>query len=76
MQSSSVSYGRVTFWLNGTQIFDQTNVKTGYADCTYNSWCVDQQWSVNNYGNNIVPSPYVMYIDDAVISTTRVGTGP
>jgi hypothetical protein len=66
IRQSNAFDGRVTFWLNGTQIFDQTNVKTGYADCTYNSWCVHQQWSVNNYGNNIVPSPYVMYIDDAV----------
>jgi hypothetical protein len=68
--------GRVTFWLNGQQIFDQVNVKTGHRSCTYNSWCVTNEWSLNNYGRDISPSPYAIYIDDAVINTARVGSTP
>lgn len=61
--------GAVQFWQDGTEIFSLDGVKTRYAsgDC---------QWSLNNYGARISPSPVVIYIDDAVISTSRVGAGP
>jgi hypothetical protein len=62
--------GRLTMWLNGTQIFDQTNVRTSYNNCNYNTWCTSNEWSVKNYGNFLSPSPTTLYIDDAVISTT------
>ncbi len=58
--------GHVTFWQDGKQIFDVSNVQTRYSDG-------DCQWSVNNYSNLLSPSPATIYIDDAVISTSRIG---
>lgn len=58
--------GQVTFWQNGTLLFDVRNVKTRYANG-------DCQWSVNNYSDDLRPIPATIYIDDAVISTSRVG---
>jgi hypothetical protein len=56
--------GRVTFWQDGTQLFDVNNVQTRYSDG-------DCQWSVDNYSDGVRPSPAAIYIDDAAISTTR-----
>lgn len=63
--------GLVQFWLDGRQIFDLTDVRTGHVSCTYNAWCVDQAWSVNLYSDGLSPSPTVMYVDAARIK--RVG---
>ena len=60
------SSGQFTVWQDGNKIYDFPNVPTRYADG-------DCQWSVNNYSDGISPSPAVTYIDDAAISTTRVG---
>ena len=54
---------------DGTLIFDLTNIRTGYPNCSYNAWCVDQHWAVNNYTDGETPSPAVIYIDDPAIST-------
>ncbi len=61
--------GHMTFWQDGVQIFDVANVQTRYADG-------DCQWSVNNYSSGLTPRTATIYIDDAVISTGRLGTGP
>jgi hypothetical protein len=61
--------GRVTVWQDGAQLYDVGNVNTRYADG-------DCQWSVNNYSDRVTPSPTTIYIDDAAISTTRIGTNP
>jgi hypothetical protein len=53
-------------WQDGTEIFKLEGVKTRYSNG-------DCQWSVNNYGTGISPSPVVIYADDAIISKTRVG---
>lgn len=59
--------GFVQFWVDGQKVFDMRNVRTGYPNCTYNEWCVEQHWSVNLYSDGLSPSPAVMYVDDARI---------
>ncbi len=56
--------GHVTFWQDGTEIFDVSSVATRYADG-------DCQWSVNNYSNSLTPSPASIYVDDAAICSTQ-----
>jgi hypothetical protein len=58
--------GAIQVWQDGTEIFKLDGVKTRYSNG-------DCQWSVNNYGTGISPSPVVIYVDDAIISKTRVG---
>jgi hypothetical protein len=61
------STGRVTFWQDGTLLFDVPNVQTRYEDG-------DCQWSVNSYSDSLQPGPRsTIYVDDASISTTRIG---
>lgn len=67
--------GHLTFWQDGVQILDLPNVRTSYANCNYNSWCASNEWSLNNYSDGLSPNPATIYIDDAVISLTRV-SGP
>jgi hypothetical protein len=62
--------GAVTLWQDGVELFDFQNVRTGYENCSYSSWCVEQYWSVNNYSDGLSPSPSVLYIDDAAIATS------
>lgn len=57
--------GAIQVWQDGVEIFNLNGIKTRYSDGT-------TQWSVNNYGYNLSPSPVVIYMDDAAISTTRV----
>ena len=52
--------GHVTFWQDGTQIFDVPNVQTRYADGNCS-------WSVNNYSAGLSPPTATIYIDDAAI---------
>lgn len=52
--------GRVTFWQDGTQILDVSNVQTRYPDG-------DCAWSVNNYSTSLNPSTATIYVDDAAI---------
>jgi hypothetical protein len=59
--------GRVTFWQDGLVLFDVNNVRTRYANG-------DCQWSVDNYSSSLNPSPATIYIDDAVISLTKIGS--
>ena len=51
---------------DGTEIFNLSNVQTTESDNTV-------YWSVNHYTDNIVPSLSSIYIDDAAISTKRLG---
>jgi hypothetical protein len=59
-QCAGDSTGRVTFWQDGTQLFDLQNVRTRYSDG-------DCQWSIDNYSSGLSPSPAVIYADDAQI---------
>ena len=56
--------GRITIWQDGVQLWDVTNVQTAFANNVY--------WSIANYTDDIQPSTASIYIDDAVISSTRV----
>lgn len=64
-QASDFS-GRLTVWQDGVQLWDMANVKTKYPGG-------DNRWSVNNYSDGVNPNPTSVYVDDAVISTARVG---
>ncbi len=60
------SSGQVTFWQDGTKIVEVAGVATRRPG--------DQvHWSVNNYTDNLDPSSATIYVDDAMISTVRVG---
>ncbi len=61
--------GRLTFWQDGVQLLDLTGVRTSYVNCNYNSWCADNEWSVNHYSDGLSPNPATIYIDDASIAT-------
>ena len=58
--------GGIQVWQDGALVFDLDGVRTTYAG----SPC---QWSVDNYGSRISPSPVTVYFDDAVISRARIG---
>jgi hypothetical protein len=67
-RSSGDQTGQIIMWQDGVEVFNVNNVQTRYPDG-------DTQWSVNNYTSAISPDPATIYVDDAVISTTRIGTG-
>jgi hypothetical protein len=69
LRQSSVYAGRLTVWQDGMQIYDLDQVKTKYPDG-------DNRWSINAYAADVQPMPFTVYVDDAVISTSRVGPGP
>jgi hypothetical protein len=52
--------GRVTFWQDGTKLFDLPSVQTRYSNG-------DCQWSIDNYSDGLTPSPATIYMDDAQI---------
>lgn len=60
--------GQLTVWQDGVKIIDVQHIRTiiGEDDRL--------RWSVNNYTDDIAPSDPVIYVDDAVISTERMGT--
>lgn len=58
--------GAIQIWQDGKQIFHLDRVRTRHGDG-------DCQWGVNNYGTGVSPSPVTIFIDDAAISTTRLG---
>jgi hypothetical protein len=59
--------GRITVWQDGIMLFDFNNVQTAIAD--------NVQWSVSNYTDSISPNDVTIYVDDAAISTARLGLG-
>jgi hypothetical protein len=61
--------GRVTCWQNGRRIMDAYNVITEYD---YDDIEFPRQWTVNNYSSHTDPPTHTIYIDDAIISTTRI----
>jgi uncharacterized protein (TIGR03437 family) len=63
--------GHVTFWQDGRQIIDVANVQTQWPSTDEDA----RQWSIDSYTNGLTPSAATIYVDDAVISTTRVGSG-
>jgi len=57
--------GRLIVWQDGARIYDLVNVRTHLPNG-------DQRISVNNYSNGLDPPESTLFIDDVVISTTRV----
>jgi hypothetical protein len=60
--------GVFQFWQDDTLLFDFQNVRTSYKNCNFNSWCADNEWSVNVYADALSPNPTTTYFDDASIS--------
>jgi hypothetical protein len=59
--------GRITVWQDGVLIFDRPGATV------QNDWI---QWDAGGASDpNLTPSPATIYIDDAAISTTRLGPG-
>jgi hypothetical protein len=73
MRQSSGFDGQITYWINGEEIFDIQNVRTGHYNCQMNTWCTRNEWSINTYGRSITPNPNTLYMDDAAISDQRLG---
>ncbi|GEM_PF-3226904 len=63
-----VSDGAIKIWIDGNLIWDLSGINTRGID-------PDIQWAPVLYGTNVTPGYLVAYVDDAAISTTRVGTG-
>lgn len=61
------SDGALKVWVDGIPIIEQNHI------CTLLRPDAQLQWSVNNYTDDIIPSDVLLYIDDAAISTLRLG---
>lgn len=61
--------GAIYVTLDGRVLADLTRVRTGWPNCTYNTWCVEQHWAVTNYSDGIAPAPADIYTDDAQIQS-------
>ena len=59
--------GRIIVWQDGVQILDVANVITAPSDAV--------QWDAGGGSNDVAPTPAAVYLDDATISSSRVGTG-
>ncbi|MFD2203317.1 InlB B-repeat-containing protein [Shivajiella indica] len=64
--STSGNNGRIMMWQDDVLIFDQQNIPT-YPNTIRGLPTTELQWSVNNYGQNTIPSVTTVYIDDASI---------
>jgi hypothetical protein len=69
---SKTGNGAIKCWQDGTAIFDLTNIYTEY-DWPYINH--PRQWTVNNYSKYTTPDTHTIYVDDAAITTTRLGPG-
>jgi hypothetical protein len=58
--------GQVIVWQDGEELINLSDVQTTMKDNTV-------YWSVNHYTDFILPNPSTIFIDDAVISTERIG---
>jgi hypothetical protein len=67
MKCSANRQGLVQVWQDGVEIFNLQKITTNqsFAD----AYC---HWMVNAYGQFILPSPTVIYVDDLVVSRARV----
>lgn len=60
--------GEVQVWQDGTLIFERDGIAT-----VTNDWL---QWDVGGACDALTTAPATVFVDDAAISTARVGTGP
>jgi len=68
LRQSGFFDGQVIVWQDGGELFNVRDVRTRYPAANGAN-----EWSVNNYAAAIMPSPTTIYIDDAVISRSRIG---
>jgi len=66
LKQSSDFDGHIIVWQDGKEIYNVDGVRTKFED-SFNSW------SINSYGAGISPSAFTVYVDDAAISTERLG---
>jgi hypothetical protein len=66
---STAATGRVTFWQDGEQIIDVRDVRTEHPSEEPDA----RQWSIDNYTDGIDPPDLSILVDDAAISTGRLG---
>ncbi len=66
LKQSSEFEGQIVVWQDGIEIFNITDIRTKMPD-GYNTW------SINSYGGDITPDPFTVYVDDAAISSERLG---
>ncbi len=67
-QQATDHTGRITFWQDGTMLFDLNGIVTRRPGD-------EIDWSVDNYTDNITPSTATIYVDDAAISTKWLAPG-
>jgi Polysaccharide lyase len=56
--------GRITVWQDGVRIYDVDGIRTRWPRG-------DQRMSINAYSDGLAPQTATVFVDDAVISTTR-----
>ncbi len=61
--------GEITCWQDGVEIWSFDGIKTEFD---YRGAGEPRQFAVNAYGEDISPSPYTFYLDDAAISSSRL----
>lgn len=72
LRAANDNTGQLTVWEDGTQIFDIQNQPTlTTADPTLPTTCIE--WTVGGITGTITPSSATFYVDDAAISTHRLG---
>jgi hypothetical protein len=67
LQSSQFD-GMLCVWQGATLIFAKSHIRTSFTNCSLNSWCAVNEWSVNNYSDRLSPAPAVLYVDDARVA--------
>jgi hypothetical protein len=68
LRQSGTFDGQVIVWQDGIELFNVKDVRTRYPASNGAN-----EWSVDNYADNITPSPTTFFVDDAAISTYRIG---
>jgi hypothetical protein len=63
--------GEITCWQDGKLLFSESNIQTEF-DYPFSDENIYRQWSVNAYAEDVNPSPYSFFIDDAVISKVQI----
>jgi hypothetical protein len=62
--------GKLTTWLDGIQIWNVSGITTEF-DWPFNVY--KREWTINNYAHDTTPTTHTIYVDDAAISTSRLG---
>ena len=66
LRKAADATGEVAAWQDGVSILDRRNVMTAATD-----WL---QWDAGASSDDVTPPPAVVYVDDAAISLSRLGT--